>query len=618
MVTRSAQLEHARAEMLVSRLKRIGGQAWRRRTGVLLPIALVLAVLVGSSAWAADPVYPPVYTDLEYSFNDASTAPGGWEVVGGAWQQSGGTYNSTNPLPTSLTFTFADSLLEHPCCPPSPVLSDGDYLYHARMRNRSAVGTTNVGLVYNYQGGNTYYEVVFTPTRGAQLRYVQSGTPIVVASATYAEGGQNLWFDVEINRHALRTTVRVNGNKIFDNVLQTELAGGRFGLVTHATTGNFENVTVKRFWGDQPFKENFQSGPPLPWSPQSGNWNVTSGFYKNTAVQQTAITLGPISTDLLLTNVFGLRARVLNPYGAAGNLVGLVWNYRFNGTAIEYNEVVFSPTGVARVNRVIGNNTTTITTASIPILKNQWFNAELNVNGAWEVSVSLNGRPLFVGLKGQAMPTQYPAGGVGFVTHWSPGQFDDANFQIAGFPPPYDQPFNSTPAGVTLKSGTWQTAGGTFNSSAVGQTDLAVFPAGSATAPAGDGGRDTYTYPVNFVYRARVLNQFGASGNLVGLVTNYTDAGEYYETVFSGTGQVTMNKIVQGTKVRQASAVYNVPPNTWFDVEIRRVGTSTSLRVNGQLLISGVAQGQIVGGNIGVVTHWSKGKFDNLSWSELR
>ena len=77
-----------------------------------------------------------------------------------------------------------------------------------------------------------------------------------------------------------------------------------------------------------------------------------------------------------------------------------------------------------------------------------------------------------------------------------------------------------------------------------------------------------------------------------------------------------MNAIVQGTKVSQAAARYDVPPNTWFDAEIRHVGTSSSLRVNG-VEILWRRQGQIKSGRVGLVTHAAQGSFDEVSWREL-
>jgi hypothetical protein len=61
-----------------------------------------------------------------------------------------------------------------------------------------------------------------------------------------------------------------------------------------------------------------------------------------------------------------------------------------------------------------------------------------------------------------------------------------------------------------------------------------------------------------------------------------------------------------------------VPRNTWFDVEILRRGTTTTVKVNGAAIFDRVAQGKLGLGAAGVVTHWSKGKFDNLIIRTIR
>jgi hypothetical protein len=74
-------------------------------------------------------------------------------------------------------------------------------------------------------------------------------------------------------------------------------------------------------------------------------------------------------------------------------------------------------------------------------------------------------------------------------------------------------------------SGAWNTNGGTLNSTAVGPSDIVrPFCAGA-----------------DQIYSARLLNEFGSSGNRVGLIYDY-QAGDYYEVVFSPTGIMQVNK----------------------------------------------------------------------------
>ena len=64
-----------------------------------------------------------------------------------------------------------------------------------------------------------------------------------------------------------------------------------------------------------------------------------------------------------------------------------------------------------------------------------------------------------------------------------------------------------------IASGTWDTSGGTLNSTGVGSSDIVDFRC-NGTNLAGD------AEGVNSVYSAKLLNQYGNSGNLVGLLYN--------------------------------------------------------------------------------------------------
>jgi hypothetical protein len=413
----------------------------------------------------------------------------------------------------------------------------------------------------------------------------------------------------------------VNGNEVF-RFGQNDIVDGLLGLVTHNATGRFENVDEKGLYGNQPFLQTFTDPYGTGQAPDAGLWEIGEGVYSSD-VQENTFSLSvdaPANTSHWQLRDFGLRAKLFNPYGASGNRVGLLWNYK----RFDYNEVVFTPTGRALVNRVTMNGSTTVASAPIPLLSGDWFEAELEAeqlpNGQAAVNIRLNGKPLFTGLQGeQVLPGGMHEGYVGLVTHWSPGRFDRVNFQVGGFAPTYVEQFAAPVGDMTIRSGAWETADGALQSTALGQNDIALLPTGSVSAASGINGSETYTYtPASFMYRARLRNPENGAASSVGLITNYSAGGEYYETVFSGTGEVFMNKIVQGTRVRQASARYDVAPNTWFDVELRRVGTKTGLRVNGVQVLSGIPQGQLKAGPVGLITHAAQGSYDRVSWFELR
>ena len=68
-------------------------------------------------------------------------------------------------------------------------------------------------------------------------------------------------------------------------------------------------------------------------------------------------------------------------------------------------------------------------------------------------------------------PEQYPEGRVGLITHWAPGRFDNIQFEYGVFRPctfTFDEPLSQ----FWIVSGSWNTNGGTLNSTAVGQSDI--------------------------------------------------------------------------------------------------------------------------------------------------
>jgi hypothetical protein len=103
------------------------------------------------------------------------------------------------------------------------------------------------------------------------------------------------------------------------------------------------------------------------------------------------------------------------------------------------------------------------------------------------------------------------------------------------------------PGAWQIPLGTWQADGQTYNSTVATNAVTTLFQYQTFDF----GGPDTadylrwneFTLPGHIAasndyrYKGRLLNQYGASGNLVGLVFSYDSAEDYLEAVFSPTGQ---------------------------------------------------------------------------------
>lgn len=563
------------------------------------PLAALLAALFcyapASEAIIPD-FQPPTIFFVSEPFNAPGPPPAAWQAVLGTWSVAGGTYNSA-VANTALTTIFEYRSLA--VGPPDMTLRFNNYRVHARMLNQSAGASSLVGLVYQYQDPANYYEAVFSPTGTASVRRIVNGEIVPLAAASYQGGAPGIWFDVDVAWDAGRSTVKVNGIEVLQTTTQLEMFG-QVGLSAQSAQARFDNFSVEVPIGTQPFRADFNNGQSQDVTADLGQWSAANGTFNSTTVQQTTVALTPVVANLFDTNVISLRARMLNPYGASGNQVGIVFNYGGPG---EYTEVVFAPNGVARINQVHAGTVQNIATVAWAARRNAWFDVTFAMNFT-TVSVWVDGQQVFDDV--QTRPGGFPDGAIGLITHWAPGRFDDVWFDYSLFHP-FTEGFDAgLPPGWTARSGTWSANSGTLDATSAGATDILGIPNFALT---------------DYTYRARLLNRYGASGNLVGLVYNDRSqsalgTGDRYEVVFAPTGQAYLDKFIQGVRYRVATATHTIPRNTWFTVELIRSGINTTVKANGVTLFNRVPQAQLPGGQLGAVTHWSLGRFDDLSFTQ--
>lgn len=558
-----------------------------------------------TNASAASDATPPTADIVVEDFSPLTQT---WQATSGRWNVTSGTYGSSfagaNDISTITSYRQLD-----PTFPNTSQLDFADFLVRARVRNDGFDDTHHVGLVYGYQDSQNYYEVIISAVGSLRVRTVMNG----VVADDHPDLGltgctRTTWCELEVRWHQGVTTVKVNGQPFLQPMSQPEFTTGRVGLITHSAVGRFDKMFVGVPFGDQPFLETFDATPAVTFTPQSGQWSVVNGSYRNSAVQQTSVTLAPIFTGPMPnvgnTTEYTFRARMLNPYANAGNLVGIVFNY----SSRSYSEVVFSPTGVAKLNLVEnGAVVRTLASANYGGTRNVAFEVELQ-NGANGASVLVNGNLLFDRILA-ANPEQFPLEHVGLITHWAPGRFDNVQFDHGTFQPcalTFSDPISPS----WIVSGTWDTNGGTLNSTAVTQNDIADLHC-FGNVDGADAGTDE-------IYSSRLRNEYGASGNLVGLIYNYQDsnsfyAGDYFEIVFSPTGVMQLNKFIQGVRYPVRSRTHTIARNAWFDVQVIRSGIFTTVKLNGTTILENEPQGELRAGSVGAVTHWTKGHFDDVT-----
>jgi hypothetical protein len=395
----------------------------------------------------------------------------------------------------------------------------------------------------------------------------------------------------------------VNGVPVFNTIERTG-ARGQVGLSTYNTTARFNKVSLSIPFGQQPFTENFSDGVADGFGSPEGTFVVSNGTFVDSAVHKTGSAFAPVDWGFASTFLFNytLHVQMLNPYGGPGNLMGIIFDTGTVDSKPFFQEVVFSPTGVAQIRRVVGDTIQVLNSAPLNVGRNQWFEVTFameELSGGF--SVNINGEPLFI--REPARLAANPPHALALVTHWTPGRFDDFDFG-------YDFPviasretFASALAANDVQSGTWNTQGGVLNNESVGAADI-VLPGRHSGAP-------------NYSYKARLLNQWGRSGNRIGLVFSYASAEDYLEVIFAQTGQAYLNLYMEGTRYTLATATHSIPRNVWFNVEVIRKGTTATVRLNNAPLFQNVQIGQIPEGFFGVVSHFSQGHFDNLELREV-
>lgn len=353
-----------------------------------------------------------------------------------------------------------------------------------------------------------------------------------------------------------------------------------------------------------PYIEDFSDGDATGWQPLSGTWSAASQVYTNAAVVPTAITRSPLggiwdvqqaAADLAYT----FKVRILNPYSGSGNLVGVAW-VRNAGS---YTEAVFSPTGQARLNSVSNGVRSTIASASyVGGGRNKWFEVEIGNDGndAHQAAhIKVNGVPVF------DVAPNVREGELSLITHWAPGRFDDVR-AAARFFTPFFENFDDGAAPQFATAGTWSAQDDMF-------TSTAVVKAGRAFVQETAGWHDL----ADFELRARVLNRFGSSGNLVGF-TYGARGSVYYEAVFGPTGVAHLRKVVNDVPSSIATAHYQGGARGQrFDAQLIQRDRRTTVLVNGVTVFNNVLQPDAVGGELGFVTHWTSASVDDVSFAQI-
>ena len=388
------------------------------------------------------------YGDPEFRESFSAGAPswdvrsGNWSVVNGVYQNSAIQYRSITLLPI---FVGIESWRE-----------TQTFVVDARMLNPYGASGNRMGFVYNYadsgEGAATFEEIMFGADGIARANHVETwvgpdgttnATVIPRETAPYP-WARNQWFNVTfVGRAAILAVfqneidVSVDGTPVFTSLVTDDLSGP-IGLVTRFTPGRFDDVWFSHDGvGGAPssLHETFDPQPPGTdprWFAARGTWDTEGGVLNNRTAAATDIAyMGSVaSTD------YTVSARMLNPYRASGNRIGLIFS--FDPEFGDYYEVVFAPTGQAYLNKFIQGQLTRVATATHSALgHNFWFTAEVARRGP-NATVKVNNQIVFANVPTAQLDmtnneSGHTFGGrVGVISHWAPGRFDD--LRLEGLP----------------------------------------------------------------------------------------------------------------------------------------------------------------------------------------
>jgi hypothetical protein len=563
--------------------------------------ALLILLAGGAHAGEFEPNYQTHF--------DNSDELSRWIQNSGSWSMPDGKFADGQTGPTDIAtvehydpFNFAWPTM----------FSDYGIDVYARVRN---TGDSSVGVVYNFQDLANYHEASFSASGVATLRSVIDGVTRTDATGRFSAPGIGKWVHISVFHAGGVTRLKIDGRLVLMN-LQRGLPNGDAGVMSHNARGQFDDFHVRDFSQVEPYTEDFNDTHANAWGPFSGSWSIlqtgpttTDLSYVSTVVNATSIALSPIpqmwgfsSTMDPFPQPVTFKARMMNPYGGPGNLIGITWLDRSSPQS--YVEVVFSPRQ-ARINAVANGIRTTL--AEAPYQgggQNKWFDVEVafdsDLNGEGG-RVKVNGVTVFDPLPRSDLRSAE----VGFVTHWAPGRFDDVRASWAvfrGMAATMDD--GLLPRELDFFPSRWSVQNGTLNNVDVGSNE---------TAPL-----NVFHDLADIEFRARIVNHYANAGNLVGLAYGYRAPDDYFEVVFSPTGVAKLNRVLKGVTTNVATASYSGGgQHRSFRVQLIQRQLRTTVKVNGVTVFNEVPQPDAGGAYLGLVAHWAKANFDDIFVTEL-
>jgi hypothetical protein len=348
------------------------------------------------------------------------------------------------------------------------------------------------------------------------------------------------------------------------------------------------------------YTQNFANGTAPNWSNQISTFSAATGYYSNDN-HDIALAMATYAGDTWDTDYTYSIDMDAEFGGGTDNAIGAVYN--FQDTNNYYKIRLVENNGSAELISVIGGTATVLATATYNFPAHTYITVKIQ-RVATRTTVLINGTPVF----SNVTQTGLGAGMIGVVQEWNFAKFTNISVTpatLAGGS--YSQNFASgTAPDWSNQISTFSAATGYYSND---NHDIAL---ALATY-------DGNTWDTGYSYSVNMDSEFGGGiGNAIGAVFNFQDTNNYYEVrLVENNGSVELISLIGGTSTVLATGTFNFPAHTYITVNIQRMGTSTTVLVNGATVINNITQAGLGVGRIGVIQEWNFAKFTNISVSPL-
>lgn len=119
-----------------------------------------------------------------------------------------------------------------------------DYFLNTNLVTETPVnGTASAGLAYELTDAQDYYDVALAVDGTATLNQTIAGVRTVVATAQW-QGGQSRSFQLGVIRFQDKTSIEVDGQRIFNEVPQVPLVSHGWGVTSNELAASFNFIST--------------------------------------------------------------------------------------------------------------------------------------------------------------------------------------------------------------------------------------------------------------------------------------------------------------------------------------------------------------------------------------